>query len=52
MPETGGMALQVTNVIVKLAFSETAKLVIVPFEMQRRHGETDVNENPTLGEEI
>ena len=44
LPETGGMALQVTNVSVKLALLDTPTSEIVPFEMQRRHGDPDTAE--------
>ena len=52
LPETGGMALHVTNVNVKLASLDTPRGEIVPFEMQRRHGEPDTTGYPTFGEEI
>jgi hypothetical protein len=52
LPETGGIALQVTNVNVKLELSDIPTSVMVPFDMQRRHGDSDTAEYPTFGDEI
>ena len=44
--------LQVTKVNVKLELMDTLMSEMVPSEMQRRQGDFDAAEYPTLGDEI